>query len=229
MKIGVHALSDKGGKIQMMTKDDDIIMDEVVNDGGCGECVSDDNIPAAQAQGNAFDEDKAAADNADSAAAPADQIQQLTAEVSDLRRLLVQKIADAENLRKRFEREKNDATKYANGSFARDLLGVADNFRRVVDTIVLLEQEVKENPSLAALVDGITLCGRELTSVLRRHGVCEIPVAVGDTFDPGLHQAMCEVKNSDYASGSVVQLLQSGYMYNDRLLRPAMVNVSRKS
>jgi molecular chaperone GrpE len=158
-----------------------------------------------------------------------DQVQKLTAELGELRKLFLRNIADTENLRKRLEREKNDAVKYANGKFAGDLLGVADNFCRVMDTVGLLEQKIKQDATLTALVNGIILCSRELTSILERHGVCEISVAIGDVFDPRRHQAMCEVETSDHSPGSVVQLLQSGYMHNDRLLRPAMVSVSKKS
>jgi molecular chaperone GrpE len=198
----------------------------------CGKCkcntTHDEDVSGANAADTANTTDNAAAAQCPDDA-NANQVQKLTDEINELRKLLLQKLADAENLRKRLEREKNDAVKYANGKFAKDLLGVADNFRRVMDTMNLLEEKVKGDTTLAALVDGIALCGKELTSTLERHGVSEISVAVGDAFDPSLHQAMCEVENSDYGPGSIVQLLQSGYMYNDRLLRPAMVSVAKKS
>jgi molecular chaperone GrpE len=184
---------------------------------------------AADADGTVNTGETADTDNGrDTQSANGNQLQKLTAEINELRKLLLQKMADTDNLRKRLEREKNDAVKYANGKFAKDLLGVADNFCRVMDTMNLLEQKTKQDATLAAIVDGIALCEKELTSTLERHGVYKISVAVGDAFDPSLHQAMCEVDDSTHNPGSVVQVLQSGYVHNDRLLRPAMVTVSKK-
>ena len=133
-------------------------------------------------------------------------------------------LAEMENLRRRTEREIADLRTYAVTGFARDLIGVADNIRRALDAAqdagVVLEGPAK------ALVDGVELTERELIKVLEKNGVKKFDPQ-GQKFDPNLHQAIFEVPDARVPSGSVVQVIQPGYAIGDRVLRPALVGVSK--
>jgi molecular chaperone GrpE len=150
-------------------------------------------------------------------------------EVAILRDTLLRKAADYDNLRKRLEKEKEDAIKYSNGRFAKDLLIVIDNFERINDNIKSIDSDLKMNPKLMAIFDGITLCGKELISVFKKHGLSVIDVKEGDQFNPLFHQAVCEVESAEQKPGLIVRVFQLGYMHYDRLLRPSMVSVSKTS
>lgn len=156
------------------------------------------------------------------------QVIELQEENALLKDTLLRKAAEAENVRKRLEKEKADAVAYANSSFARDLLPVLDNFERVISGADSLQEQIKDNDGLLALLDGIKLSQKELISVLRKHGISLVEVADGDDFNHEYHQAMCEVESDTYEAGKVTQVLQTGYTYHNRLLRPAMVSVSKK-
>ena len=142
--------------------------------------------------------------------------------VADLREKLLRALAEMENLRRRTEREIADSRTYAVTAFARDLIPVADNMRRALEAAggVILDGPAK------SLLDGVELTERELLKVLDRHGVKKFDPQ-GAKFDPNLHQAMFEVPDSDVPSGSVAQVVQPGYMIGERVLRPAMVGVSK--
>ena len=127
--------------------------------------------------------------------------------------------AEAENTRRRLERDKTDAVQYAAAGFARDMLTVADNLARAIEALPADEQ----NPLRA----GIEATQRELVSIFERHGITRI-AAIGLPLDPNQHQAMLEVP-SDKEPGTIVQEMQAGYMMKDRLLRPAMVGVAKKA
>ena len=130
-----------------------------------------------------------------------------------------------DNLRKRTAREVADAQLRGITSFAQDMLGVADNMRRALDA-VSPEARHGAQAAVTALIDGIELTERELLKVLEKNGVRQF-APQGEKFDPNLHQAIFEVPDASVPAGSVVQVVQPGYMIGDRVLRPAMVGVSK--
>jgi molecular chaperone GrpE len=148
----------------------------------------------------------------------------LAKENAELKDRVLRTLAEMENLRRRTEREVADSRTYAITSFARDLVGVADNIQRALDA-VRDSGAVLEGPA-KALVDGVELTERELLKVLEKNGVKKFDPK-GEKFDPNLHQAMFEVPDARVPSGSVVQVVQPGYAIGDRVLRPALVGVSK--
>jgi molecular chaperone GrpE len=144
------------------------------------------------------------------------------AELEKLRADLLYAQAETQNVRRRLEREKADATVYATTNFARDMLSVADNLARALAAI---PADLREDERLKPLVTGIDMTGRELDSVFGRHGITKIE-AMGAKLDPNRHQAMIEIEN-DAEPGTIVHEMQGGYMIRDRLLRPALVGVAK--
>ena len=144
---------------------------------------------------------------------------------AELKDKLLRTLAEMENLRKRTEREVADARLYGVASFARDVLVVADNMRRALDAVT---PEVRANAQagVKALIDGVELTERELSKALEKNGVRQF-TPQGKKFDPNLHQAMFEVPDAAVPAGSVVQVVQPGYMIGERVLRPALVGVSK--
>lgn len=168
---------------------------------------------------------------AEAPAAPADplaealaRVAELEAEIARTKETALRAMADAENMRKRAEREIVEREKYAVGNFAKALLAVADNLRRALDTASAEARAA--DPHLARLAEGVELTERELLSVFERNGVAKIDAA-GKPFDPALHQAVAQVEAPDKAPGSVVQVFQPGYTIHGRLLREAMVTVAK--
>jgi molecular chaperone GrpE len=149
----------------------------------------------------------------------------LKEENAQLKDKLLRTLADMENLRKRSEREKAEATLYAASNFARDLLSVADNFSRAV-AAVTPDQRAAADEMSSNLLAGIEVTERELMNVLERHGIRRID-AIGQKFDPHMHQAMFEVPTADHPAGTVVQVMQNGYAIGARCLRPALVGVAK--
>ena len=149
----------------------------------------------------------------------------LDRELADAKDRLLRTLADMDNMRKRTEREVADARVYGISSFARDILGVADNMHRAM---AALDDELraKADESLKALLDGVELTERELMNVLEKHGVKRID-PLGQKFDPNRHQAMFEIEDASVPPGTVVQVMQAGYLIADRVLRPALVAVSK--
>jgi molecular chaperone GrpE len=149
----------------------------------------------------------------------------LDRELAEAKDRLLRTLADMDNMRKRTEREVADARVYGISNFARDILGVADNMHRAM---AALDDELraKADEALKALLDGVELTERELMNVLEKHGVKRIE-PLGQKFDPNRHQAMFEIEDASVPSGSVVQVMQSGYLIGDRMLRPALVAVSK--
>ncbi len=149
----------------------------------------------------------------------------LKEETAALKDRLLRLAAEMENLRKRTEREKAEATLYAASNFARDLLSVSDNLGRALQAISAEEREsageIEKN-----LIAGVEVTERELANVFQRHGIRRIE-AVGQKFDPNFHQAMFEVPTNEKPPGTVMQELQSGYAVGERCLRPALVGVSK--
>lgn len=154
------------------------------------------------------------------------RIAPLEAEIAKLKDQLLRTLADSENLRRRTEREREDTSKYAVAKFAGDVVSVADNLRRALDSIPT-EAKSAEGP-LQTLVAGIELTEREFLAALAKHAVQKIDPK-GEKFDHNRHQAMFEVENSGQPAGTVVQVLQPGYVIHDRLLRPALVGVAKGS
>ncbi|MBM3571678.1 MAG: nucleotide exchange factor GrpE, partial [Alphaproteobacteria bacterium] len=148
----------------------------------------------------------------------------LEAEVAKLKDQLLRALADTENMRRRAEREKEDTSKYAVGRLAGDIVPAADNLRRALDSIPA-EAKSADGP-LKTLVAGIELTERELLGALAKHGIQKVE-PLGEKFDYNRHQAMFEVENTGKPAGTVVQVLQAGYVIHDRLLRPALVGVAK--
>ena len=132
--------------------------------------------------------------------------------------------ADTQNVRRRLEKDIQDARAYAATGFARDILSVSDNLARAIDSI---PQDLREDDKFKGLVAGIEATQRELDKVFGQHGVTRI-AAMGMPLDPNEHQAMMEIPTGDAEPGTIVQEMQAGYKIKDRLLRPAMVGVAKK-
>ena len=160
-------------------------------------------------------------------AAPSQEavITALNAENASLKDRLLRTLADMENMRRRTEREIADAKAYAVTNFARDVLNVADNIRRALDSVPENERAHAET-AFKALIEGVVLTERDLLVTLGRFGVKKLDPQ-GAKFDPNMHQAMFEIPNEHVAHGTVLQVVQTGYAIGERVLRPAMVGVSK--
>jgi molecular chaperone GrpE len=149
----------------------------------------------------------------------------LERDLADTKDRLLRTLAEMENLRRRTEREVADARTYGISAFARDILNVADNMHRAMQALDD-ELRAKADEGMKALLDGVELTERELMNVLEKHGVKRIEPQ-GQKFDPNRHQAMYEVEDASVPAGTVVQVVQSGYLIGERVLRPALVAVSK--
>lgn len=149
------------------------------------------------------------------------EIEALRAERDDFRDRFMRALADAENTRKRGERDRREAEQYGSTRLARDLLPVFDNLNRA-----LAAATDEQKAAAAALFDGVQLTLRELTNVMTRHGMKPITPKVGDMFDPQNHEAMFEAPLPGTKAGQIIQVMTEGFMLHDRLLRPAQVGVS---
>lgn len=145
------------------------------------------------------------------------------AEIEVLKDRVLRAVAEAENTRRRAQRDVEDARKYAVAEMARDLLGVADNLRRALDAVPAEARE--SHAELANLMTGVELTERELAKAFDKVGIAKID-PMGEKLDPNLHQAMMQVPDATAEPGTVVQVVQVGYKIQDRLLRPAMVGVA---
>lgn len=144
-------------------------------------------------------------------------------QIAELKDKLLRALAENENVRRRAERQQNEASQYAITGFARDVLSIADNLHRALAAIPAGARDSEEGETF---VSGIELTERELLNALERHGIRKI-MPEGEKFDHSLHQAVFEVEDSDAPPGTVVQVVQPGYVIKDRLLRPAMVGVAK--
>ncbi len=153
------------------------------------------------------------------------EIAALKDEVAGTRDRMLRLAAEMDNLRKRTEREKAEATLYAASNFARDLLGVADSLSRALAAIPAGERDVIDDV-MKKFLDGMEITERELLSVFQRHNIRKLET-VGQKFDPNLHQAMFEVPTDEQPPGTVTQEIQSGYAVGERCLRPALVGVAK--
>ena len=145
-------------------------------------------------------------------------------EIEKLKEEKIRLLAEMENLRKRFEREKVETIKFGSINLARDILSPGDNLERALDA---LPDDENHSESITNLIDGLKMVLKEYKSILEKHGVKKIET-LNQKFDHNFHQAMMEVENNDVEEGTVVQEVQSGYTMHDRLLRAAMVGVSKK-
>ena len=143
-------------------------------------------------------------------------------EINDLRDKLLRAVAETENVRRRSEKEKADAANYAVTNFARDMLAIGDNLSRALESMPE-DADIPEN--IKVLIDGVKMTDRELHNIFERHGISKIDPK-GEAFDHNHHQAMFEAETED-PNGTVIQVMQIGYKIKDRLLRPAMVGVSK--
>jgi molecular chaperone GrpE len=150
----------------------------------------------------------------------------LRAENAELKDRALRALAETENTRRIAAREKQDATQYAVTRFARDMVGIADNFARALAALPA-DKLQSADPAVKAVIEGIEATERQLLATLQNHGVKAIDTSDGK-FDPNLHQAIAEVPGNGKPGGSIVDVVQTGYVIGDRLLRPSMVTVARK-
>ena len=181
------------------------------------------NDDAAKPEG--LPEGEAPADAAAPELVPAAQVTAALEAAAEFKDKHLRLLVEMENLRRRTEKEVADARLYGISRFAGDVLAVADNMHRALAT---LDEEVRAgaDAKLISLIEGVELTERELHKTLEKHGVKKF-TPQGEKFDPNLHQAMYEVPNSDVPAGHVAQVIQSGYMIGERMLRPALVGVSK--
>ena len=149
----------------------------------------------------------------------------LTKELGETRDKMLRTLADMENLRKRTSREVSDARTYGITGFARDVLEIADNLQRALDAVPA-EARANADPGLKALIEGVELTERSLLNTLEKNGVKKFDPS-GQKFDPNFQQAMYEVPDPSVPAGTVVQVVQAGFMIGDRVLRPALVAVAK--
>ncbi len=154
-----------------------------------------------------------------------DAFDALIAERDSLKDQLLRALADVENMRRRTEREVESARKYSHTGFARDLVGAIDNLARAIDAAPAADDEAV-GESVNALITGLEMSWTEIQSTMERHGIRRIS-PLGEKFDYNFHQAMFEMPHPDQPPGTVVEVVQHGYVLHDRLLRPAMVGVAK--
>ena len=149
------------------------------------------------------------------------ELDELRAERDELRDKFMRALADAENARKRSDRDRREAEQYGGSKLSRDMLPVYDNMKRALEAATDEQREVS-----AALLEGVELTLRELVSVFAKHGIVPVTPEVGDRFDPQHHQAMFEAPVPGTKTGDIIQVSAEGFLLHDRLLRPAQVGVS---
>ena len=151
-------------------------------------------------------------------------VTRLETELATMREQALRALAELENTRKRSLKDREDASKYAVANFARDLLDVADTFRRALDSVPDALRD--SDPRIVALLDGITATEIKMLDTFGRHGIKRID-PLDAAFDPNFHEVMFEVPNTGKKQGTIIQVIESGYVLNDRLLRPARVGVAK--
>lgn len=155
---------------------------------------------------------------------PEDDVLRLEAELASTHDKLLRAIAETENVRRRAQREKEDTARYSVSNFARDLVAVADNLRRALDSVD--DAARKENPAVENLMIGIEMTERELLTAFERNHIRRMD-PIGQPFDPHIHEAMFEYDDAGHPAGTVGQVIETGYMIHDRPLRPAKVGVTK--
>lgn len=180
-----------------------------------------DDIDQMQEAEDALEEELIDITQEDAQTDEVDELAAVTAERDEYRDRFMRALADAENSRKRADKDRREAENYGGSKMARDLLPVYDNMKRAVEAA---GDEQKE--AAAALIEGVELTMRELLNVFKKHGIHPISPQVGDRFDPQLHQAMFEAPLPGTKAGDIIQVSAEGFMLHDRLLRPSQVGVS---
>ena len=180
--------------------------------------------PAEAATEGAVAEEVGASGEEDSGADEVPEERDPEAEIADLNDKLLRALAETENLRRRSRKEREDTANYAVANFARDMLSVADNLGRALGALPEMSDETSE--LLSGFIEGVSLTERELATVLERHGIDRVD-PMGEKFDPNRHEAMFEIPTGDATPGTVVQVLEIGYVLKERLLRAAKVGVAR--
>ena len=183
--------------------------------------MSDEKEPLAPA--NDIGDEADAENEAAAPVSPEERAAALEAELADAQDRLLRALAETENVRRRAQRERADAERYGFAKFAGDLLSVGDNLRRALDS--LPEAEARDDRT-RGLLAGVAATERELLAAFERHGLKRIDPK-GERFDHNFHQAVFEVENTGRPAGTIVEVLQPGYVLQDRLLRPAMVGVAK--
>jgi molecular chaperone GrpE len=153
----------------------------------------------------------------------AEQLAEARSALAEMKDKLLRSLAESENVRKRAQREREDAGKYAASAFAKDMLDVADNLRRALSSA---PDEGQWDELSRNLLTGVAATERELQAAFERHGIRRIEPR-GERFDHNFHQAMYEVENTGQPPGTIIEVLQPGYIIHDRLLRPALVAVAK--
>lgn len=171
------------------------------------------------------DEQVAAPAEDEAPPAEGDRLAELEAELAETKDRMLRAMADTENMRRRAARDTDEARKYAVTGFARELLEVADNLGRALESV---PAEAREQEQVKPLFEGVELTRKSLAACFERFKITTVAPEIGDRFDHNQHQAMFETETADHAPGSIIQVMQNGYMIADRLLRPAMVGVSKK-
>ena len=156
---------------------------------------------------------------------PEDLIEKLNEEITGLKDQRLRAIAELENFRKRAEKDQSDALKYGISNFAKEIINIRDNIERAQSSI---SDEAKNNEAIKSVIEGIDLIAQSVVSTFEKIGIKKID-SLNEKFDHNLHQAMMEIENEELEPGTIVQELIPGYTLHDRLLRPAMVGVSKKS
>jgi len=172
-----------------------------------------DDIEQAETEAHAFETEEPDAEEI--------ELDALRAERDELRERFMRALADAENARKRSEKDRREAENYGGSKLARDLLPVHDNLKRAIETVTDGQREGSE-----ALIEGVELTLRELRNVFAKHGITIIDPEIGDRFDPQHHEAMFEAPVPGTNAGEIIQVSAQGFMLHDRILRPAQVGVS---
>lgn len=153
-----------------------------------------------------------------------EKVQQLENKLGEMKDNLLRALADAENTRKRAHKEKEESVRFGITSFARDLLHIADNLSRALKAV---DSKTFEDKEVQGFVDGVKMTEKELLKTFERHHIVRIAPKAGDPFDHHQHQAMFEVENNTHPAGSIVEVMQDGFILHDRLLRPALVGIAK--
>jgi molecular chaperone GrpE len=203
----------------MINNDNDMNNDEQLAADAAKEM---EGVPEELQDGGAHNDD--VADTEDMQDEKTARIIALEAELAEAKQQALYAHAETQNVRRRMEKEAQDARNYAATGFARDILSVSDNLARALDAI---PEEIREDEKWKGLVNGLLATGRELESVFTKHNITRIP-AMHLPLDPNQHQAMIEIPSDEHEPGTIVQEMQTGYMIKDRLLRAAYVGVAKK-
>ena len=227
-----RALEERDDEIERLKADNQRLRAKIITGGGgAGEEAEEiDFAPAPETSGLAAARNDAASlrRNAEVKtqllAGLTEERDKLAAEAADAKDRMLRALAELDNVRRRTEREKADISKYAISEFARDVIGMGDDIKRAIDHVPA--DAAANDPALRIFLEGVQLMERELLTTLERHGVVRL-APMHERFDPNRHQAVMEQENPEVPAGTVVQVLQDGFVIGERTLRPAVVVVSR--